>query len=185
MQVIFSTGNAEKFFTAKHMCDRHGIELVQQSADVNEIQEEDPKLVAVDKASKAIKQLGHPVVITDDSWAISGLNGFPGVYMHSINHWFTPEDFLRLTMPLKDRTVKLTQYLVYDDGTEQKIFVQQTNGTLLKEIRGTLKHASHTIIALDGEKGLSIAEAYSQAVDKSTRKTAQIWNNFAQWLKGE
>ncbi len=181
-EVIFSTGNDEKFLTAKHVCDQYGIKLTQKSADIVEIQEESPERVAVDKASKAFALFKEPVVITDDSWAFSGLKGFPGVYMHSINEWFTPEDFLRLVLPLSDRKVVLTQYLVYKDGNEQKIFTRQTEGELLKEIRGNSKHPSHTVITIAGDNGLSIAEAYDQATDKSTRKSAHIWQDFAEWF---
>jgi len=181
-EVIFSTGNDGKFLTAKHVCGHFGIKLSQESADIAEIQEENPEKVATDKASKAFTLLQRPVVITDDSWAFKGLKGFPGVYMHSINVWFTPEDFLRLTLPLPDRAVVLTQYLVYCDGVTQKVFTKQTEGELLKEIRGASKHPSHTVITLSGDNGLSIAEAYDQTTDKSTRKSAQIWKEFAEWF---
>jgi non-canonical purine NTP pyrophosphatase (RdgB/HAM1 family) len=182
-EVVFSTGNDEKFLTAKHVCDHYSIQLTQRNVDVAEIQEENPEKVALDKASKAYTLVKQPVVITDDSWAFSGLKGFPGVYMHSINEWFAPEDFLRLILPLTDRKVVLTQYLVYDDGRAQKIFTRQTTGELLKEIRGNSKHSSHTVIALSGDNGMSIAEAYDQAKDKSTRKSAQIWHEFAEWFR--
>jgi len=181
-EVIFSTGNSEKFLTAKHVCDHYGILVTQKTGDIVEIQEENPEKVAIDKASKAFALIGQPVVITDDSWAFSGLRGFPGVYMHSINEWFTPEDFLRLTFPLTDRKITLTQYLVYDDGHAQKMFTRQIEGELLKEIRGSSIHASHTILSLSGDKGLSIAEVYDRAADKSTRKPAQIWKDFAEWF---
>jgi non-canonical purine NTP pyrophosphatase (RdgB/HAM1 family) len=181
-EITFSTGNDEKFLTATHVCDRYGIKLTQKSADVTEIQGENPEKVATDKASKAFELFKVPVVITDDSWAFSGLRGFPGVYMHSINEWFTPEDFLRLILPLADRKAVLTQYLVYDDGHEQKIFTHQTEGELLKEIRGNSKYPNYTVITLAGDNGLSIAEAYDLATDKSTRETAQIWQDFANWF---
>lgn len=180
-KLIFSTGNDEKFLTAKHVCDLFEIDLEQKDIDIAEIQEEDPEKVALDKALKAFELVRQPVVVTDDSWAFSGLRGFPGVYMHSINEWFAPEDFLRLIGPLEDRKVTLTQYLVFTDGKKQKIFTKKTNGTLLTEIRGKSKHPSHTIISLDGDGGQSIAEAYERASDKSTRRSAQIWHKFAEW----
>lgn len=180
-RLIFSTGNDQKYLTAKHVCDLSDIALVQQDIEVTEIQEEDPEKVALDKAQKAFQAIGEPLVITDDSWAFSGLKGFPGVYMHSINEWFTPEDFLRLTLPLEDREITLTQYLVYIDESGHQVFKNQTKGTVLKEIRGTRTYPSHTIMALEGDNGLSVAEAYDQATDKSTRKSAQVWHDFVRW----
>lgn len=181
--VIFSTGNAEKFITAKHVCDHYHIRLTQKNSDIVEIQEENSENIALDKASKAFALVNKPVVITDDSWAFSGLKGFPGAYMHSINEWFSPKDFLRLVLPLVDRKVVLTQYLVYQDRYDQKVFMWQTEGQLLKEIRGISEHPSHTIITLSGDNGLSIAEAFDQATDKSTRQSAKIWQDFAMWFK--
>ena len=180
-RLIFSTGNAEKFLTAKHVCDLLGIDLEQRDIDVTEIQEEDPEKVAIDKAQKAFNEMGQPLVITDDSWSFAGLKGFPGVYMHSINQWFTPQDFIRLTLPLENREIVLTQYLVYMDSSQRKVFKRQTKGELLKEVRGTSKHPSLTVMTLLGDNGLSIAEVYDQASDKSTRRQAQIWHDFVKW----
>lgn len=180
-QLVFSTSNSEKFLVAKHACSHFGIQLIQKNVDINEIQDEDPEKVARDKAVRAYEATKHPIVITDDSWALLGLKGFPGVYMHSINEWFTPEDFLRLVLPLKNRKVVYTQFLIYTDGYKQKVFTRQNRGTLLKGIRGRSDHSSHTIISLDSDHGLSIAEAYDQSIDKSSRKSTQIWHDFAKW----
>lgn len=173
-QLLFSTSNNEKFLTAKHACDNAGVELQRIEIDVVEIQDENTEAVAIDKAQKAFNAAGKPLVITDESWSFDGLKGFPGVYMHSMNEWFTPEDYLRLVLPLENRDATLTQTLVYIDSHQCKVFRQQTNGKLLTEIRGKSKHSSHTIITLEGDNGLSIAEAYDSAKDKSTRQSAQV-----------
>ena len=181
-RLVFSTGNAEKFSTAKQVCSQYGIELTQKKLNITEIQEEDPKKVAEDKAAKAFVAAKQSIVISDDSWSFLGLRGFPGIYMHSMNEWFKPEDFLRLTLTVEDRRVVLTQYLVYADGNRQKIFRQQTKGLLLKEIRGVSEHPSHTLITMIGSKGLSIAETYEQSIDRSMQKTANVWHDFAKWF---
>lgn len=180
--IVFATGNHQKFATARDACRAFDIEVIQNDVDTLEIQSEDPEAVAIDKAIKSYQAVNQPIVITDDSWSFDGLNGFPGVYMHSMNHWFAPEDFLRLTNGLRNRTVTMTQYLVYHDGQNIKTFKQQAPGKLLGQIKGKSPFSSHTIIALDSDKGLSIAEAYDRAVDKSSRSTAKIWHDFAEWF---
>jgi inosine/xanthosine triphosphate pyrophosphatase family protein len=75
-ELVFSTGNAEKFLTAQHVCRLYGIELIRMNINPPEIQEEDPAKVAIDKAAKAFAACKYPVVITDDSWAFSGLKTF-------------------------------------------------------------------------------------------------------------
>ena len=181
--VIFATTNTDKFATAQHTCTQYDISVVQEVLDVPEIQGEDPERIAIDKATKAFTLLQKPVVITDDSWSYAGLKGFPGAYMHSMNEWFTPEDFLRLVLPLTDRTATLTQYLVYYDGSNHKIFSQQTQARLLKEIRGKSQHSNDTITVLDGDNGLSVAEVHAKKVDKSKRKSAQVWHEFSKWYR--
>jgi inosine/xanthosine triphosphate pyrophosphatase family protein len=181
-QLIFSTGNREKFMIAEHTCKKFGIKLVQQVSDIIEIQSEDPEVIARDKAAKVFAVTNKPVVVTDDSWALLGLKGFPGSYMHAVNKWFTPDDFLRLTLPLKDRRVIQTSWLVFDDGRKQKVFHSEIPGTLLKEIRGKSVHPSNTVISLEGDKGLSQAEVFAQTVDQSERQYAKNWHDLCAWL---
>jgi inosine/xanthosine triphosphate pyrophosphatase family protein len=182
-KVIFATTNDAKFKTARDVCDKYGVDIAQKKIDIDEIQSEDPEKVAVDKARRAYEVIGNPVTITDESWSYPGLNGFPGAYMHSMNEWFSPEDFLRLVMPLKDRRAFLTQYLIYDDGQIQKIFKVLSEGVLLKEIKGSSIHANYTITSMKGTNGLSEAEYLSSITDKSKRPAAKVWHDFAIWYK--
>lgn len=183
--LLFCTGNFEKFSNAKLACEKDGIELLQQSLEIDEIQSEDGDIIVRDKIKKAFADLQKPVVVTDDTWEIPGLNGFPGPYMKSINHWFTPDDLLRLTLPLEDRRAYLTQRLGFTDGKQTKVFTVKIEGQLLKEIRGSYGAASHKLIALDGDNGLSIAEIYDKGLDSSDRRGADIWHEFAEWYKNQ
>jgi inosine/xanthosine triphosphate pyrophosphatase family protein len=183
-QLIFSTSNISKFIIAEQVCTKYDIEIIQKQIDVVEIQAEDPVAVALDKSAKAYDSLKMPLLISDDSWAFLGLNGFPGIYMHSMNTWLTSDDFLRLTLPLKDRRVVFTQYVVYNDGVTQKTFTAQTPGLLLTEIRGQSEHPSHTIVSLVGDNGKSLAEAFPR-VDNSTTAYSRVWHDFAKWYQKE
>lgn len=180
-ELIFSTGNAVKFMTGSQACEKHGVRLIKRQLEINEIQGEDSEQIARDKAVKAYALINQPLVVSDDSWAFLGLKGFPGPYMSSINKWLTPEDFLRLTSSLTDRRVVLTQYIVYQKKDEQKVFTAQSKGELLKEIRGTSVHPNHTLITMEGDNGLSIAEVYKSGADTSNRIVAKLWSEFAQW----
>lgn len=183
--IVFLTGNNRKYQDAKLVCYEYGIDVIQQNIDVDEMQSEDPEIVAIDKAQKAYKEFKQPLVISDDSWAFPGLKGFPGVYMHSMNEWFTPDDFLRLVLPLEDRRAILTQYLVYTDGVTKKVFKSTSEGTLLTEIRGKSHHPSHTVMTMKGDEGLSIAEVHElqNQQNRIKRKPAIIWHDFAKWYQ--
>jgi XTP/dITP diphosphohydrolase len=179
--LIFCTGNAEKFANAQLVCQQHSIALSQQQIDIDEIQSEDGEVIVRDKLQKAYQQVSQPLVVTDDTWLIPGLRGFPGPYMKSINHWFTPDDLLRLTLPLEDRNIFLVQWLGYTDGEITKVFTSRVPATLLKEVRGVYGSASHKLISLKSDNGLSIAEIYDKGLDRADRDAAVVWHNFLEW----
>ena len=180
-KLIFCSENPEKFSNAELVCEQYGIELEQAKLSINEIQSEDGDEIVVDKLNKAYAILKKPMVVSDDSWQISGLNGFPGPYMKSINHWFTPEDFLRLTLSLEDRSVYLIQRLGYKDENVSKIFTRKTKGTILREIKGEYGVASHKLISMNGDDGLTISEIYDKGFDKAGREISANWHEFIQW----
>lgn len=183
-EIIFVTGNPDKLRTANVICEPFGITLKQTVFDIIEIQSEDARTIALDKAMKAYELAGgQPVVVNDDSWAILGLHGFPGPYMKSMHHWFTAEDFLRLTQPLTERRVTLSQYTVYQDERGQRLFQQDIEGIVLPEIRGRHDTSSFmTLVSFDGGK-TSVAE--NQANGKTSIDNFRTtWHDLGEWLTG-
>jgi XTP/dITP diphosphohydrolase len=179
--LIYVTGNAIKFRQAAITCEPFGISLQQTELDIVEIQAETGEPVARDKAQKAFALLQKPLVISDDSWMIPGLNNFPGPYMKSMNHWFTPEDWLRLTNTLEDRTITLRQIVVYQDANDQQLFTVDVPGILLHEIRGTSPFSQSTIVSLDGGKR-SAAEFHEKG-ESAAAQHHNPWHEFAKWYK--
>ena len=178
-KVLFSTGNKDKMGTARFVCDQYGIELVPAPLEIIEIQSEHGEDVASHKVSAAYKMLQQPVVVTDDSWLILGLNGFPGPYMKSMNHWFGPSDWENITSHLNDRRILLRQILAYQDGEQQKIFKVDIEGVLLKSVQGKSPHANHTLVSFDGQNSVAkVLETQPTAI--ADRRTA--WHDFAEWL---
>ena len=187
LHVTCATGNALKFGIGKNICAQYDIELVQATIDIDEIQGEEPEKIVRRKAQDAHEVLQKPVVVSDDSWAIPGLGGFPGPYMKSINHWFTPEDFIHLTKELKDRRVFLQQYLAYCDGKTTTVFNRDLSGTLTTEARGTSGDPAFKVVALDADDGLTIAEVYDQGKEHDPERFAKrkdAWHGFAEWYGG-
>jgi len=179
--ITFVTGNQQKLMAAQAICGPLGITIINEQLDIVEIQSENAEDIAIDKAAKAYAGLGRPIVVNDDAWLIPGLNGFPGPYMKSINHWFSSDDWLRLTRDLADRRIILRQYIVYQDAGGQKVFRYDIEGRLLTEARGEANNHNDTIVSFNDE-GLSNAEV--RATGKSSiehRETA--WHAFAAWLQ--
>lgn len=184
-EVFFATGNDEKFEIAAAVREPLGVSLKRTRLDIDEIQGEDSEAIIRDKAKKAFTVLSQPVIVSDDSWNIPGLHGFPGPYMKSVYHWFTPEDFLNLTRPLTDRRIILVQLLAYQDTTRQRIFRKEHVGKLLTAARGTYGNSLHKVIAMPNDEGLSVAEAYDRGAVRAERDVAAGWRAFVEWYTGD
>lgn len=184
--LIFATTNNQKFATAEHICTKAGISLEQVAIDIDEIQGEDPDRIVQDKARRAYEVIGKPIVVSDDSWAIHGLNGFPGAYMKSMNHWFRAEDFLNLTRELENRRITLCQHLAYQDELETVIFTNEIHGTLSSEIRGKTDPPFLKITMLDFDNGATISEVYDQGKELAPERIKtqpDAWHQVATWYK--
>jgi inosine/xanthosine triphosphate pyrophosphatase family protein len=142
-------------------------------------------MIVRDKAARAYEQLGMPVVVSDDTWDIRALKGFPGAYMKSINYWFEPEDFIRLMTGIEDRHITLHQYLAYSDGNITKIFKNDIEGQIIHEVRGKSdKSPNMTVTVLDSDSGKTIAEVFEQgteAVVARYKNRPDAWHGFVEW----
>lgn len=180
-EILYVTGNQIKIRVASEVCRQFKILLTHTSLDIHEIQAEAGEPVARDKADKAYSLLQKPLVVSDDTWIIPGLNGFPGPYMKSVNHWFSREDWLRLTSDLSNRRIILRQIVVYQDADGQKLFYTDIEGMLLKKLHEASDYPHLSITSFDGGK-TSISEAVNEgesAILGADRRTS--WHDFAEW----
>lgn len=181
--LIFVTGNSDKFAIAEQICSPEGINLRQENLDIDEVQSEDISYIARRKAEAAYQILHKPLIVRDDTWSFPGLHGFPGPYMKSINHWFTEDDFLRLTRDLTDRRAILTQTIVFTDGSTQKILSRETTAHLLREAKGNSSSPSENVLTIEGDDGRSISEVMAVHSDHAKRAPGGIWHDFIPWYK--
>lgn len=177
--LLFATSNSLKFIAAAEVCRAHNIALESADIELLEIQADTGEAIARFKAVAAFKELQTALVVSDDSWVIPGLNGFPGPYMKYMNEWFTPADFLRLTADLPDRRIILRQEVVYQDAAEQVAFAVDTPCLLLPEVRGASKYSHLTITSIDGQQ--SLAEVIA-AGGSGLAGTRSVWHELCEWL---
>ncbi|MBC7581823.1 hypothetical protein H7097_03075 [Aeromicrobium sp.] len=180
--ISFATSNKEKLLIAQTVCGQASIKVQQEFIDIDEIQGEDAEVIVKDKAMRAYSSLGRPVVVSDDTWNIPALNGFPGAYMKSINSWFTAEDFLRLMSGVENRTVILHQYLAFTDGVKIEIYKNDIPGKIIIEARGENKKSPNmSVIVLDSDNGKTIAEVFEQgevAVAERYKNRRDVWHQL-------
>ena len=177
--LLYATGNADKFRQAQHVCKPAGIILLQDSLEVPEIQGEDAQAIARDKAEKAFAKFQKPLLISDDSWSVHGLKGFPGPYMKSVGGWFGLEDWLNLTSNLEDKRVTVNQIVIYQDATIQQLFSREVKGLLLVTARGNSINPFDQIVSFDNGKN-SVAELHAQDISAISHLPS-VWQDFAAW----
>ncbi len=183
--LTFVTGNSSKFSIASHAFVQVGIQLLQETLDIDEVQSEDSEYITRKKCQAAYELLRKPVIVNDDSWAMPGLRGFPGPYAKSMNHWFMAEDWARLTVPLTDRRVILTQIIAFQDREGQHLHKNIAEGKLLSKPRGQSDVSFQTVITMEGDDGLSIAEVLSNNPNHyNEHQVARLWHDVATWYKG-
>lgn len=177
----FVTSNDHKVKTAEAVCGPASIVFDHKRMDLLEIQAEDGEDVARHKVQQAFEACQSPVVVTDDSWNIPGLRGFPGPYMRYVNHWFTPEDFVNLTRDLDDRRIIMRQILAYKDAQTEKVFAVDIPATMLEEPHGESVITHFKVISLDGGQH-SVAEAEAGG-SSAIAGQANAWHDFCDWFQ--
>lgn len=181
--LYFVTSNDQKFAKGQSVCAEYDVRLLQHDFEIDEVQSEDIDYVAKRKAEAAFAAAGQPVIISDDAWQITGLNGFPGTYAKSVNTWFSSEDYVRLTKDLEDRTIIFVQSLVYQDRTTQKLFKRETKGVLLKDVRGERGVSIQKVVSLEPDQTTSISEVIGNGSHYTGENTLKVWHDFATWYK--
>lgn len=184
--VICATTNDHKFGIGKATLHAYDISLVQKLIDIDEIQGEDADLIIRDKVHKAYNEVGEPVVVTDDTWDIVALNGFPGPYMKSVNHWFAPQDFIDLMAHKSDRRIFLHQFLAYFDGKDITVFKSTIPGSIVLKPRGKYGPPIMHVVTLDVDRGKTISETYDQSLEHDQTRLldrGDAWRQLAVWLQ--
>lgn len=175
--IVLVTSNKRKLGEAKAALKDFDIEVQNKQFDINEIQSRDPIVIAKHKAREAFRLAGEPITITDTSWDIPALNGFPGGYMKDIADWLMPTDFLNLLKDKDDRSISFTETIVYCDGQQTKVFSEKFIGRIAEKPRGS----GNSIGQLAEFNGFTISERERQGRFSHEPKD-YIWYKFAQWF---
>ncbi len=175
--ILFATTNSRKIREAEAACSKYNIKVEQIKLDIDEIQSNNPEDIGRDKVEKAFAQTRKPVVVTDTSWNIPALNGFPGGYMKDVANWFSPEDFLNLIRSKKDRRIAFTESIFYKDSKQTKMFSREFWGKIAEKPRGQNGNSIERIATFNGK---TIAENRDEG-KLSHEPEEYIWIDFAKW----
>jgi non-canonical purine NTP pyrophosphatase (RdgB/HAM1 family) len=178
-KIVFSTSNQRKIKEARAACGIFDIEVVPIRVDFDEIQSHDPIDISRRKVEDAYKLVDKSsIVVTDTSWSIPSLNGFPGGYMKDVAEWFSPEDFINLVADKEDKAIIFRESIVYKDESEIKIFSKEYDGVITNTPRGNDGNSLDKVAEFNG---LTLAESHDR--DQTSHGPEDyVWYEFAKWF---
>lgn len=100
--------------------------------DLEEIQDEDPDVIAITKCKEAVEQLPHHSLIIEDSClSFNALNGLPGPYVKWFEKKIGNEGLVRLLSGYEDKTASAIASISFWDGKEMFLFRGVVQGTIV------------------------------------------------------
>jgi len=181
-EILFATGNSRKIEEANNTLSTYDINVKAIKIDIDEIQHNDPAEITKSKVRAAFEVTHAPVVVSDTSWEIPALGGFPGGYMKNISSWFDTEDWLALMARHEDKTIYCHEHVAYFDGEELQHFVSTYEGKFINEARGRIDESEsfERAVILYGDK--TMAEQLAQGDIASAGESLEHWKQFAEWF---
>lgn len=181
MKIVYLTTNIDKYHKAQVNLAPYGIELDQIAVELEEPQSLSGEEIVLHKANQAFQKVHQPVLVSDDSWSIPALNGFPATSMKLCNHFLTAEDWLRLMAGIKDRRINLIPYLAFHDGTQPKVISYVQEAYFLEQPQGFHAKAPHLMVIAWKNQSKSVAELISEGI-KANEKLKETWQQVAGWI---
>jgi len=178
--ILFITTNQNKIAIANKLLEPFGITV--KGLEVNGIiepQTEDIVVISKSKAQQAYEKVQEPLLVSDVSWIIPALNGFPGPYMAYVNKWFTSQDFLNLMKDKENKEIILRECVTYIDKDQTESFISETKGFFVDKEYGKATPIDQVISFR--EDGKTIAQCVDEGIIRIPQ--GDLWNKVGEWLK--
>lgn len=184
-EIVFATGNSRKIAEATKVLDEFGIKVESVKLEMDEIQHHDPAEITKAKARAAYEVAHRPVVVSDTSWGIPALGGFPGGYMKDIAAWLDAQDWLVLMARHSDKTIYCYEHVAYFDGEELRHFEHTYAGSFVDEARGVVNPDESFEQVVTLMQDTTMAEQTAAGRLASAGETLDHWEKFGEWYKSQ
>jgi XTP/dITP diphosphohydrolase len=132
--LLFVSSNIHKFKEAKEILDFFGIPIQFFKLNLEEIQSNSIKEIAIKKAQDAFSKCKKPLIIEDDVLHIDSLDGFPGPYSSYAHKTIGNKGILNLLK--QNRNTKFISTITYCDKNGLESFEGKLDGTISKSQKG-------------------------------------------------
>lgn len=180
-QILFTTTNKHKIDSASLILERYGFIVKGIEVHIDEIQAEEPKKVATDKAEKAFKVIEKPLIVMDSGLFIEDLNNFLGVYTKYILETIGEKGLMALTKSLPNNCAYVQRTIAFTDGKDTKVFQSRGYGTIIQEQRGENGWSYDKIFLVKG-KNKTLAEMTDE---EKVKVWGDAWDKLGEWLRNK
>lgn len=179
--LLFATGNSRKITEVRATLAAYDTNVESVKVEIDEIQHHDPAEITKAKVRAVYAATGQPVVVSDTSWSIPALGGFPGGYMKDVSIWWTTENWLDIMAKQADRRLFCHEHIAYYDGLDIQHFVEVYEGRFTDEVRGRTDElkAFERVAVLYGDK--TMAEQLADGDVASAGETLGHWQQIGEW----
>lgn len=181
--ILFATGNMRKITEARATLAPLNIDIEPVKISIDEIQHMDPAEITKAKAKAAYAVVKQPVVVSDTSWAIPALGGFPGGYMKDVATWWQADNWLDIMKAQADKRIICMEHVAYYDGGVLQHFEERYEGRFVDTARGRTHDAEsfEQVVILYGDK--TMAEQLAGGDIASAGETLGHWQQFGEWYQ--
>ena len=145
---VLVTGNVNKWREAERIL---GFAIERVELDLEELQAESVRAVALAKAEAAFRKLGRPVIVEDAGVELLGLGGFPGPFIKYWEKLGGLASICRAADGLGDRRVRAVCALGLCSERGVEVVEGVAEGSLSLEPRGTNGFGWDAIFIPEGE----------------------------------
>lgn len=181
LKICLVTTNEERFNFVKKVLSEFNIIVEKVPLNLNEIQADNVKEIALAKAIDASKQIGKPCICEDTELRIKALNGFPGPFLKFAQTKLVPDNIISLLKNETNRKAVFKSVLVFaQPNGKTKIFSTIVVGKILHKKIGAKGKGWDSIFLVD---------KYKKSLSQLTpSERFNLWSNgykqFGKWFSG-
>lgn len=136
MDVYFISSNEHKRAEVQSILNSSSITVHSVNIKINEIQSNDMKEIAVDKAIKAFKQIGRPVLVEQTGLLIKGFGDLPGGLTQIFWDSLKADRFSEIFSKIGSTEATAKTVVAFCDGKHVSTFEGTVEGHIVSPPRG-------------------------------------------------
>ena len=183
-QIRVLSKNPEKIREIKEILDSNDIEVISNKTKIEEIQTENVHHLIEDKALKAYKKIGRPLIVEHTGLYIDKINGLPGGLTQIFWDTLQADKFAEIFGASdKSSKAKAKTIVCYVDGKKFKTFEGEINGYIIDKPRGSKDFQWDCVFVPDDYDQTFAEMGHDKKNNISMRKIAL--SKFAEYLNKE